>query len=56
MGQIRTYQTDYLRQGAEQISFKRFTYDGTYQETIDANVLINCPEDVVPLNLSLQKL
>jgi len=56
MGQIRTYQTDYLRQGAEQISFKRFTYDGTYQETIDANVLINCPEDVVPLNRSLQKL
>lgn len=56
MGQIRTYQTDYLRQGTEQISFKRFTYDGTYQETIDANVLINCPEDVVPLNRSLQKL
>lgn len=56
MGQIRTYQSDYLRNGTEQINFKRFDYDGVYKETVDTNVLINCPEELVPLDRSLMKL
>jgi len=56
MGQIRTYQTDYLRTGSEQINYKRFDSDGVYIETVDDNILINCPTDVVPLDRSLQKL
>ena len=56
MGQIQTNQTDYLRQGKEQINFKRFDFDGTYIETIDENVLINCPTEFVPLEKSLVKL
>lgn len=56
MGQIRTYQTDYLRTGSEQINYKRFDNDGVYIETVDDNILVNCPTDVVPLDRSLQKL
>ena len=56
MAGIRNYQTDFLRRGAEQVNYKVFDSDGTYVETIDENILINCPTDVVPLNRSLVKL
>ena len=56
MGLIRDAQTDYLRQGKEQINFKRFSYDGTYLETVDEDVLINCPKDLIPLDRNLTKL
>jgi len=55
MGQIRTRQLDFLNQGAEQINYKVFDSDGTYQETKDENVLFSCPEHIVPLNKSLVK-
>lgn len=55
MGQIRTLQTDYLRKGAEQISYKVFDSDGSYVETIDENVLFSAPQDLTPLNKDLQR-
>jgi len=56
MGLIRDEQTDYLRQGKEQINFKRFSSDGTYVETVNEDVLIHCPDDLVPLDRNLTKL
>ena len=53
MGQIQNLQTDYLRKGAEQISYKKFKSDGTYVSTVDEDVLFNCPTDIVPLNKDL---
>jgi|DEB0MinimDraft_10_1074344.scaffolds.fasta_scaffold05735_6 hypothetical protein len=55
MGLIRTYQIDYLNQGTEQINYKVFDSEGTYVETKDEDILINCPEDLIPLNRSLVK-
>lgn len=56
MAGIRNYQTDYLRQGKEQINYKVFDSSGTYVETVDENILVNCPSDLVPLNKNLVKL
>ncbi len=56
MGQIRTYQLDFLNKGEEKINYKVFDSDGTYVETIDENILFTSPEDLVPLNKSLTKL
>ena len=55
MGQIQNLQTDYLRDGTEQISYKTFSADGTYIDTADEDVLINCPTEVVPLNKDLTR-
>ena len=55
MGQIRTYQTEYLYKGTEQINYKVFNSEGVYQETKDENVLVSCPEQLVPLDRSLIK-
>jgi hypothetical protein len=55
MGQIRTLQTDKLRAGAEQVSYKRFDSTGAYIETVDENVLFTCPTDVVPVNQDLTR-
>ena len=55
MGQIQTLQTDYLRKGAEQISYKRFSSDGIYVETIDENILMKCPTDIQPVNQDLTR-
>ena len=55
MGQIRTYQTEYLYKGTEQINYKVFNSEGVYQETKDENVLVSCPEQLVPLDRSLLK-
>ena len=56
MGLIRDEQTNFLREGKEQINYKRFSYDGTYVETIDEDVLIHCPGDLIPLDRNLIKL
>ncbi len=56
MGQIRTYQLDFLNKGEEKINYKVFDSDGTYVETKDENVLFTSPDDLVPLNRSLTKL
>lgn len=53
MGQIRNLQTDFLRGGTEQITYKRFTSDGTYIEDVDENVLMKTPTDVVPVDKDL---
>ena len=55
MGQIRTYQLNNLQEGNEQINYKVFDYNGTYQETVDDNILFSCPTNLVPLNKSLVK-
>ena len=55
MGQIRTYQLDYLRKGKEQVNFKVFDKDGTYLETKDENILFTAPKHLIPLNKSLLK-
>jgi frataxin-like iron-binding protein CyaY len=55
MGQIRTLQTDYLRKGAEQITYKVFEPDGTYKTTEDENILFNCPTEIRPLNQDLTR-
>lgn len=55
MGLIRTHQLDYLNKGTEQVSYKVFDYNGVYEETIDENILINAPEQLVPLDRSLVK-
>lgn len=56
MGLIRGEQTNFLREGKEQINYKRFSYDGTYVETVDEDVLIHCPDDLIPLDRNLIKL
>ena len=56
MGLIRDEQTNFLRQGKEQINYKRFSYDGAYVETVDEDVLIHCPDDLIPLDRNLTKL
>lgn len=55
MGQIRNYQTEKLRLGAENISYKRYDYTGAYVETVDENILFECPKDLIPLNKDLVK-
>jgi hypothetical protein len=55
MGQIQTLITDQLRQGTEQISYKRFSKYGTYLGTENDDVLVNCPTEVVPLNKDLTR-
>lgn len=55
MGQIRNYQTDYLRQGSEPITFERYDYDGVFIETINEDILYKCPENLTPLNRDLLK-
>jgi len=53
MGQIRNLQTDKLRQGTEPISYERYNYDGVHVETVDEDVLYECPVDITPLNKDL---
>jgi hypothetical protein len=55
MGLIRTHQLDYLNKSNEQISFKVFDSDGVYVETLDEDILITAPEQLVPLDRSLVK-
>jgi hypothetical protein len=55
MGLIRTYQTDFLNKESEQITYKVFDSEGVYKQTLDDNILFQCPEDLVPLNQSLVK-
>ena len=55
MGQIRNLQTDRLRGGAEQISYKVFNYEGTYQTTEDEDVLFSCPADLQPMYQDLTR-
>ena len=53
MGQIRNIQTDNLRQGSEPITYERYDYDGNHIETVDENILYQCPVDLTPLNKDL---
>lgn len=53
MGQIRNTQTDKLRQGSEPITYERFDYDGAFVETVNEDILYQCPTDLTPLNKDL---
>ena len=55
MGQIRNYQTDYLRQGSEPITYERYDSEGVFIETINEDILYECPKDLTPLNKDLVK-
>jgi len=55
MGQIRNYQTEALRQGSEPITFERYDYNGDFIETINEDILYQCPKDLTPINKDLVK-
>ena len=55
MGQIRNYQTDYLRQGSEPITYERYDSEGVFIETINEDILYQVPSQLTPLNRDLVK-
>lgn len=55
MGQIRNYQTDYLRKGSEEITYQVYDYEGTFKESLNENILFHCPTQAKPLYKDLVK-
>jgi len=55
MGQIRNYQTDYLRQGSEPITYERYDSEGVFIETVNEDILYQVPSQLTPLNRDLVK-